>query len=44
MATFSWVHTGDGEWTVHIMLELHLAGEMVYAVDTEVPDTERAAA
>jgi hypothetical protein len=27
-----------------LMLELHLAGEMVYVVDTEVPDTERAAA
>jgi hypothetical protein len=28
----------------HVMLEVHLAGEMIYAVDTEVPDTERAAA
>jgi hypothetical protein len=27
-----------------LMLELHLAGEMIYAVDTEVSDTERAAA
>jgi hypothetical protein len=28
----------------HVMLEVHLAGEMIYAVDTEMPDTERAAA
>jgi hypothetical protein len=28
----------------HVMLEVHLAGEMIYAADTEVPDTERAAA
>jgi hypothetical protein len=28
----------------HVMLEVHLAGEMIYAVDTEVSDTERAAA
>ena len=28
----------------HVMLEVHLAGEMTYAVDTEVMDTELAAA
>jgi hypothetical protein len=28
----------------HVMLEVHLAGEMIYAVDAEAPDTERAAA
>jgi hypothetical protein len=27
-----------------VMLEVHLAGEMIYAVDTEVPDSERVAA